>query len=328
MSDGVMKAVLFTARRRAELRTVDFDGSPLGPTELRGSTVVSLISPGTELSGGFLGEDFPRPPGYAAVFRIEETGGEVNDVSPGDLVFTMGAHQSQQRCDRREAVRVPGGLPAARAVAARLMGVSMTTLATTAARSRELVLVTGLGIVGNLAAQIFSTCAYRVVGVEPRPERRALAESIGLKDVRESVPLDDDEVRGRVALVLECSGHEQAALDGCRAVRRSGEVVLIGVPWQRRTDLLAHELLDAVFHRYAVLRSGWEWEIPRHSDQFSHRSIFGNFRTALRWLEDGRVRVDGLYPAVSPEDAGRVYEDLLEKRADGLTAAFDWGAVG
>ena len=37
-----------------------------------------------------------------------------------------------------------------------------------------------------------------------------------------------------------------------------GEVVLIGVPWVKRTDLSAFDLLHAVFHRYVYLRSGWE----------------------------------------------------------------------
>lgn len=327
MNDDTMEAVVFTSRRRAKLQTAEFDDSPLRPTELRGRTMVSLISPGTELNAGFLGESFPCRPGYAAVFRVEAVGQEVADISRGEVVFTMGGHQSRQRCDRREAVKVPEGLPPATAVAARLMGVSMTTLATTTARPGELVLVTGLGIVGNLAAQIFSACGYRVMAVEPDPDRRALAEAVGLEDVRETVPLEEDATVGKVALVVECSGHEQAAFDGCRVVRRRGEVVLVGVPWQQRTDITANELLSAVFHRYVVLRSGWEWEIPRHADQFSPRAIFGNFQTALRWLKEGRVRVEGLYGRASPAEAGPVYGDLLEKRADGPTVAFDWSAL-
>lgn len=324
MSADQTCGIVFTAERQAELTAVDFDDGPLGPTELRGSTLVSLVSPGTELNAGFLGDRFPFRPGYAAVFRVDDVGDEVEAISPGDLAFTMGNHQSRQRCERSGAVRVPDGLPAATAVFARLMGVSMTTLMTTRARPGEIVLVTGLGLVGNLAAQMFASCGYRVVGCEPVAERRALAESVGLEDVREAVPLDDDSIAGRVALVAECSGHEQAALDGCRAVRRKGEVVLIGVPWQARTDLRAHDLLDAVFHQYVTLRGGWEWEIPRHADQFSPHGIFRNFRTALRWLREGRVKVDGLYETASPDSAQRVYEDLLEKRTTGLTGMFDW----
>ena len=70
------------------------------------------------------------------------------------------------------------------------------------------------------------------------------------------------ELVGEVSLVLECSGHEQGAVDGCRVVRKRGEVVLIGSPWVRRTDLTAHELLHLVFHRYVTLRSTRDVPLP------------------------------------------------------------------
>ena len=74
------------------------------------------------------------------------------------------------------------------------------------------------------------------------------------------LPLDDPEVARQVTLVLECSGHEQATLAGCMAVAKGGEVVRVGVLWQRQTEPFAHGLLHSILHRYAVVvvRSGWE----------------------------------------------------------------------
>ena len=46
-----------------------------------------------------------------------------------------------------------------------------------------------------------------------------------------AVPVEDPAYAGEVELVIECSGHEQAAFDGCRIVRKRGEVVLVGAPW-------------------------------------------------------------------------------------------------
>ena len=107
-------------------------------------------------------------------------------------------------------------------------------------------------------------------------------------------------------------------------MRKRGEVVLIGTPWQRRTDLSAHELLHLVFHRYVVLRSGWEWELPLQEAEFRPNSIFGNMAAALRWLAEGRVRVDGLAVVLSPRAAQQAYQDLLRQRSERLTAIFDW----
>ena len=64
----------------------------------------------------------------------------------------------------------------------------------------------------------------------------------------------------------------------------------MGVPWTRQTELTAHDVLSEVFHRYVVLRSGWEWEIPRHAADFRPHGIYGNFRTALRWLSESLVK--------------------------------------
>jgi threonine dehydrogenase-like Zn-dependent dehydrogenase len=113
-------------------------------------------------------------------------------------------------------------------------------------------------------------------------------------------------------------------LDCCRAVRKRGEVVCIGLPWKKRTDLTAHDLHHLLFFNYPVVRSGWEWELPMQTEDFRPHSIYKNFGAALRWLADGRVKVDGLYASVSPADPQQVYQDLLHKRRKELFTVFDW----
>lgn len=107
-------------------------------------------------------------------------------------------------------------------------------------------------------------------------------------------------------------------------VRKRGEVVLIGVPWKQRCDATAFQVMHVVFHRYLVLRSGWEWEVPFQPREFMSGSMIANFRGALRWLADGRLKAAGLYRKASPADAGRVYDDLFHGRGDGLSVVFEW----
>jgi len=147
-----------------------------------------------------------------------------------------------------------------------------------------------------------------------------------------SAPLGDDELAGPTlatavsAGTVECSGHEQAVLDGCKVVRKRGEVALVGVPWRACSDMLGHALLHAVFHRYAVVRSGWEWELARRPADFRTGSIFANYAAALAWLAEGRVSVAGLYRKVAPADCQQVYDDLFGGRFPALAAVFDWTA--
>ena len=326
MTDSV---VTFTAAEKAELLALPADGKPLEPAEVTGRTLVSLISPGTELGGQYLGSKFPAQPGYAAVFEVEAVGAEVKDLKAGDLVFCtgpmgIGGHRSRQRCKREAAIPVPEGLSPETAVHARLMNVTMSTLTTTAARPPDKVLVTGLGPVGHLGAQIFQSCGYGVMGVDPVESRRRLATEKGIGDVRAAVPLEDRAALADIALALECSAHEQAILDCCRAVRKRGEVVLVGVPRQRRTELYAFDIVQTVFQRYVVLRSGWEWEVSRYATDFRVGSVFGNLAAALAWLAEGRVNVEGLYAVADPKDCQQVYQDLLHQRAAALSVVFSW----
>src|SRR6266542_4039993 len=96
-------AVTITARERAELLPVERDARPLGPREVAGRTLSTLISAGTELAGAYLGDRFPCVPGYAAVFEVEEVGSEVADVRGGDRLFCMGPHRSYQRVECEQA---------------------------------------------------------------------------------------------------------------------------------------------------------------------------------------------------------------------------------
>jgi threonine dehydrogenase-like Zn-dependent dehydrogenase len=236
----------------------------------------------------------------------------------------MGLHRSYQRFPVTETVAVPSGLAPEWAVFTRLMGVTMATLTTTVARPPALVMVTGLGPVGNLGAQIFQSCGYRVIVVDPDPTRQELANHVGLNRVYASVPKDDPAVAGQVALQLECSGHEQAAVDGCQVLQKYGELSQIGAPWSQRNNATAHELLRSIFFNYLTVRSGWEWQLPNHPTTFRRGSIFENYAAGLQWLHEGQVKVDGLYELMNPQQAQQAYQDILHRRLTVLAPMFDW----
>jgi threonine dehydrogenase-like Zn-dependent dehydrogenase len=322
--------VVFTRREQAELLDLPVSAEPLGPNEVSGRTVATLISAGTELAG-YQGlwrwAEFPITPGYAAAFTVEAVGSEVTDLKPGDLAFTMGRHCTLQRANRADVVPVPAGVTPEMATFARLMNVTMTTMTHTNARPGDKVIITGLGLVGHLAAKNFIRCGYDVYGVDTNPARRAMAEAGGIAQVLSAVPLDDPAMARKVALVVECSGHEQAVLDACKVVRRRGEVILVAAPWRKQSDVSAHEIQHQVFFEYVDLRSGWEWELPHHAETFRPHSIFGNLATCLRWLAEGTVSVDGLYTTMRPQDVQAAYQGLQNGSAQRLAVVLDWREV-
>lgn len=318
------RTVVFTARETAELVSRTVEPAPIGAREIAGPTLVSLVSTGTEIEWGYRGASFPSYPGYAAVFRVEEAGAEVTEVALGALAFCLGQHASHQHVSAADAVVAPEGLAPETAAFGRIACISMSTLTTTTARPPGPVLVTGLGLVGNLAAQVFAAAAYEVFGFDPAAARRAALEGKRGIHVLANGALDPAGPVGRYALALECSGLEAPALECCQAVRQRGEVVLIGVPWRQHSDLAAHAILHAVFHKYAVLRSGWEWELPLTEQPFRTNSIYGNIATAMRWLQEGRLHVDDLYEARPPADCQAVYQALSKGEWPKPAALFDW----
>ncbi|GMA28952.1 hypothetical protein [Arenivirga flava] len=302
----------------------DGPSAPLGAHEVAGRTLASLVSPGTELASAFApadpsGVEFPRRIGYAAVFEIDELGADVRELSVGDRVFHAGPHAARQRADAAAVVPLPVGLDPSDAVFARMIAVPMAALVTTRARPGDRVGISGLGLVGNLAAKAFHASGYRVTAWDPVAERRShLPDGVAVR-----ARADGDEFE----LVVEASGHDGAALAAARVVARGGELVLTGTPWARRSDASAHELLHLVFHRYLHVRSGWEWQLPMQPSDFRTGSVHGNFRRAIDWLADGTVRVDGLARVVPPSGAQPAFEALAGRTASELTVVFDWSGA-
>ena len=153
---------------------------------------VTLISPGTELANWqgklHMGNDAPRwfpmtNVGYASVGEVVAAGSE--RVQPGPASLQHG----QPRLDRpsrrpRSILRAgPDELSDEQAVFVRLANVSMTTMRTTIAHGGDRVAVIGLGLIGNLAAQVFHACGMQVNAVDLSPARREIAARCGIRAV-------------------------------------------------------------------------------------------------------------------------------------------------
>ena len=324
--------ILFPAKNTFVLG--DYQDAPLAPDEIRGETIATLISQGTELAWAG-GDDFPIRPGYGAVFRVTHAGEAVKDVEIGELRFCMGHHRSTQQYPARFTLPVPASINAETAVIARLMGVSMTTLMTTRARPGDPVIISGAGPVGLCAAHNFRIGGYEVSVVEPDALRRDQMRASGIASVLSAMPLADPALAKKVRLVVDCSGHEAAVLDACNMVAQGGEVVLVGVPWRRHTDLSAHEIMHSVFFNFVQLRSGWEWALPIRSRGFvweellegynnASHSIFSGFERALKWLAEGRLNFAQFRCLVKPDDPASLYEAIGKRAIEEPFIVLDW----
>lgn len=328
--------VVFPRIGVVELAQQSVSDTELGPTDVVVRTHVTVISPGTELArlaGAPLTIDdrsatFPRADiGYANIGTVLAAGSALT-VRPGDRVYTMARHGSVVRVDAKRALclPVPAGLADETAVFARLVSVSMTTLLTTKARGGDSVAVIGLGLIGNLAAQVFAAAGMRVTAVDRSPARRAFATECGLSNVRGPEDLDGLERRHR--LVIDASGSARALPTAVRLAATGGEIVMIGAPWGGTDNSVpTGTIMGEVFLRFLSIRSGSEWEIPMNPEPLAIGSIQQNAATALEWLADGRINVRPLIThRLSPDAAGEAYRGLRDNPDEYLGVILQWNA--
>lgn len=325
--------VVFSAPGVVDLSPVTIPDTELGPAEVLVRTRTTLISPGTELAR-LAGKPltptermapFPRTAGYANIGTVIAAGTEL-DVRPGDRVYTMAPHASIVRVDARRSLclPVPTDLADEDAAFARLAHVSMTTLLTTKAHAGDGVAVIGLGLVGNLAAQVFTAAGMRVTAVDRSPARRNFATACGLATVR--APDDLDDVAAEHRLVIEASGSARALPTAVELAATGGEIVMIGAPWGGTSNSVpTGEIMGEVFFRFLSVRSGSEWEIPINPEPLAVGSVRHNAAVALDWLATGRLVAGPLIThRIKPAEAGDAYRGLRDNPDEYLGVILRW----
>jgi len=328
------REILIGAPRQISLDWFTVDDDDLLSTEVMIRTSTTLISPGTEGAafttlkppGATAETPFPRKVGYANVGEVIAAGSKAK-VAVGDTVFTMGRHASHIRVDTATqlCVKVPDGVAAEQAVFARLATVPMSTLRTTPARLADRAAVVGLGLVGNLAAQLCETAGLPVTAVDLATFRCEIASRCGITRVL-AAPADAD-LRPEHRLVIEATGTNEGALVALKLARIGGEISLVGSPWGAgNPSIPAQAILERVFSGYVTLRSGWEWQLPILETAHGAGSIDQNTRHALDLIRQGKLRVSELIThRVAPGAAQSAFEGLVDRKGEYLGVVIEWG---
>lgn len=335
--EGRGRQILIVGPRQVRLDDFDVAAHEVGPTEVDVRTWVTLLSGGTE--GAFFqgrpipGSDprpFPWTTGYANVGEVIAAGDDAG-IDAGDVVYTLGRHASRVRVDTAAqlCVAVPDGLEPEVAVFARLIAVPLATVRTARARAGDRAAVVGLGVVGNLAAQVLQVAGMATLGVEPLPGRRELAVRSGIGTVVD--PGAADQRRGDHALVVEATGTANGAVTALELARLGGEVSLVGTPWVADPSVPASDVTRAIHLRYLTVRSGWEWQLPLHDvagvSSAIHQpgSVVHSTRFAFDLLRSGRVRVRDLVThRTTPDHCQPVYTRAVDGKDEQLGVIFEW----
>lgn len=330
------RKVVFTAPNQVELQGFDFDVAALAPHEVAIKSHYTLISPGTELAclSGIEGwARLPFTPGYAGCGEIIAIGADVRGFGPGDLVFSYTSHASHVKAGVLVA-RVPEGLDPRLAVFARMAAVSITALRVSEAELGDRVAVWGLGLVGNLAAQLFTLAGCDVIGIDLSPRRRELAKHCGIRHVLDGaadvVAAVRDLTGGEMcSTVVEATGAPAVAARAADVAAKLGEVILVGSPRGEHTgDITA--LLNHIhlWQNGCVTFKGaheWRYPTPRDPAGYTKHSLERNVDILLALIAEGRLQVKPLLTHVlPPSECGAAYAGLRDRKDEYVGVVFDW----
>jgi alcohol dehydrogenase len=243
--------VWFTAPRTAELREEVIPAPGSGEIVVRG--LLSLVSPGTEMNiyrgqstPSELGNPttrgtlpFPIKYGYQVVGEIVEAGRD-SRYAVGDRVFCRHPHQDHfvitvGQPDNPLVSAIPPDLDLRRAVFVNMCSTAYNALLDVSVRPGDVVVVAGLGMIGQLVAHLVRPTAGQLIVVDPLAQRRERAGWLGadaVVDPGDAPAAIHELAKGRGADVyFEASGGRgalQAAIDGTGVEGTIGVVAYYG----------------------------------------------------------------------------------------------------
>lgn len=338
------RAIVFTRPLRAELHS-DVLLPDMGDDGVFVRTEFSTISRGTELDlytaqmhgRGANTQWYPMLPGYMPVGIVEAVGRNVTHVAPGDRVlgsnlfggfddrycpawaghteFVVISRASHPWLGGCRAVRVPEGIPPARAGLGMLAGVAWHGVREKVKPSPgEIVLVIGQGVIGLFAAQLCKMLGARVIVADQHESRLAIARDNGLP---ETIWSDGSSLERAVLehtggeaphAVIEVTGEKEPLQQALSIVRPYGRVHAQGM----YMDPPPADLLRTLFSKNLSL-SCTGGEAPDMTAE------------ALAMMAEGRITTEGMISQIAdPRDAGDVYNAVYSQPERYMTCAFRW----
>lgn len=217
---------------------VELGNPPAGHVLVR--TEYSAISPGTEMSFLRKASDQQVLLGYSAVGIVEQVGDNVTGLEPGQRVACYGApyvkHAERFTVPANLTAAVPEHVRPEEAAFAGLGAIAIHALRTADLRFGESAVVVGLGILGQLIAQIASAAAFRVAGLDLNPRRAELLRRHGIGHSFDSTERLEGEligftggVHGADSVLLCASGPGEELINrSLQWIRDKGKIVIVG----------------------------------------------------------------------------------------------------
>ena len=181
--------------------------------------------------------DQPLSLGYCNVGVVAEVGAGVTGFAVGDRVVSNGKHAEVVSVPMNLCAKVPARVSDEQAAFTVLGAIALQGIRLVQPTLGEIVVVTGLGLIGLMAVQLLRAHGCHVIGVDFDPDKLALARRFGAETVDLSVGQDPviaamSFSRGRgvdAVLVTAATQSSEPMHQAALMCRQRGRIVLVGV---------------------------------------------------------------------------------------------------
>jgi predicted dehydrogenase/NADPH:quinone reductase-like Zn-dependent oxidoreductase len=269
--------------------------------------------------------------GYSLAGEIVALGAGITDLAVGDMVACAGAgkanHADYVSVPRNLVCRVPQGCDLQLAATTTVGTIALQGVRRAAPMLGETVCVIGLGLIGQITAQLLHANGVKVLGLDLDPQRVAKALALGM-DAGASTAQDYQFLvrdltggRGADRVLITAAAKSDALINLAMDVARSkGRVIIVGdVGLNVKRDIFYRKEIDLLISTsYGPGRYDRGYEEEGKDYPFAHVrwTLNRNMQAYLELIADKRVDVAALIERIIPvAEAAKAYRELADSDA-------------
>ncbi|MBS7642298.1 MAG: zinc-binding alcohol dehydrogenase [Candidatus Bathyarchaeia archaeon] len=313
----------------------EFDIDSLEPGRLLVKTLYTLISPGTE-TAFLLGlpntpATYPQYPGYSNVGIVEDIASDIRGFSIGDIVASPSRHASIVAPRAENTFKIPGSIDPIEASFFYLSAIALQGVRKSEPEIGESAVVLGLGLVGQLTAQLLALCGViPVIGVDLYDYRIEVARSLSIDYGLNPSKIDTVSEVYRItdgrgaSIVIESTGNPEAINLALKLAGRRGRVILLG-----STRGLSTVNFYSDVHRKGLIIIGAHNSIrPRSESSRWYWTIRDDVELVFKLLSMKRLRVRELISSILEyRQAEEAYKLLIDHKDRVISVVLDWRVI-
>ena len=267
-----------------------------------------------------LGE--PLPLGYCNVGKVIAVGEGVSEFNVGDRVASNGQHAEFVAIPKNLVAHIPDNVSDEQAAFTVIGSIGLQSIRLLNPTLGETIVVTGLGLIGLLTAQLLVANGCKVIGVDVDNDKLDLARKWGIVpfnpkngDVVKYVEEKTNGVGADGVIITASTKTDEIISQAAKMSRKRGRIILVGVIGLNlsRADFYEKELSFQVSCSYGPGRYDENYE-NRGNDYplpFVRWTEKRNFEAVLSAIGSGKIQVEEMITEVIPlNDYLKIYGEI------------------